>query len=198
MRTIRLSLAAAGLWLSACSAPVPINFEGQNKPKILRCTLRPNDQYLYPSNYLSVQETIRAGSSAEVTMYSVKRVDITLNKIAYKMYPITELFKPDPDMYMKKYFVNSVAEIGIDKIEPALKRNIENGVYTVGMTKQQAYAAAGPPQWVDFGADATNMTLEDIMEKNRWEYRQSDIMASWWPIKAIFVFDEGKLRQVIQ
>jgi hypothetical protein len=197
-RTLRLSLIAAGLSLSACARPVPIAFEGQNKQKLLRCTLRPNEQYLYPSNYLGILNTVRAGTQAEVTMYSTRQVDLSLNKVAYKLVPVTEPLSTNPDEFMKKFFVESPAELGLDKLDPSLKKKIETGNFQIGMTKDQAYAAAGPPQWVDFGVDATNLTLEQIMDKNRWEYRYSDIMASWWPVKTVFMFDEGKLTQVIQ
>jgi len=197
-RTIRLALVVAGLSLSACARPVPIAFEGQEKTKFLRCTLRPNEQYLYPSNYLSIQNFVRANTEAQMTMYSTRQVDLTLNKIAYKMVPLTELWSTNPDEFMKKYFVDSAAELGLDKLDASLRKKIETGNYHYGMTKEQAYAAAGPPQWVDFNVDATNMTLDQIMDKNRWEYRYSDVMASWWPIKTVFVFDEGKLTQVIQ
>ncbi len=196
-RTFRLSLVA-GLSLSACARPVPIAFEGQNKPKVLRCTVRPNEQYLYPSNYLVYQNTVRAGTLAEVTMYSTRQVDLSLNKVAYKLVPVTELLSTNPDEFMKKFFVESPAELGLEKLEASLRKKIETGNYQIGMTKDQAYAAAGPPQWVDFGVDATNLPLEQIMEKNRWEYRYQDIMAAWWPVKTVFMFDDGKLTQVIQ
>src|SRR5262245_58409292 len=196
--TIRLSLVAVGLWLSACAKPVPIAFEGQSNPRVLRCTLRPNEQYLYPSNYLYIPNVVRAGTQAEITMYSTRQVDLTLNKVAYKMVPITELWSTNPEEYLKKYFVSSAAELGLEKLDASVRKNIEQGTFVIGMPKDQAYAAARPPQWVDFHVDATNMTLEQIMDRNRWEYRYNDIMASWWPVKTVFMFDEGKLKQVIQ
>jgi hypothetical protein len=194
-------LPLVALGLCACAQPpVPIAFNGQNKPVILRSTLRASGPRLYSSNYLGLPVGVRAGTEAVVTMYSQQRVDMTLNKIAYQMYPIGVPLSPSPEMFMKKYFVSTPADLGLAKMDPVPRQNIEAGVGAIGMTKEQIYAALGPPNWVDFGQrpedEATNLSFEQIMERNRWEYRSSDVM--FWPLKVAYVFDQNKLVQVIQ
>lgn len=190
-----LSLVAVLLWLTACApTPTRIAFSEEGKSLILRCTLKNNQQRLSSSNYLGRTSAIRAGSSAKVTMYSQHRVDMTLNKIAYQMYPVSVPLSTDVNLFMEKYFVDSVDKLGLKGLEPAWRENIENGVYVVGMSKMEVYTALGPPNWINFGVDATNHSLELIMDTNRWEYRESDIMsAPWWPVKRILLFEEDAL-----
>jgi len=186
----------SSLVLSACAQPpTPIAFEGRDKARVLRCTLRPEGPRLVSSNFLGLTETIRAGSPAKIEMFSTQRVDLNLNNISYQMFPATTPFSPNPQEFLKKYFVDSAGELGLN-VPPARKANIENGVAEIGMTKQEVYAALGPPLWVDFENDASAMTLEALMEKNRWVYRVSQF-GFFPPVTRVFMFDEGKLRQTI-
>jgi hypothetical protein len=193
-----LALSALALVAPACAHPTPIAFKQQNQPLILRCTLRPNGQNLYSSNYLGFPITIRAGTPAAVNMFSPQRADVSLNKVPYQLLPVSVPFNPDADLFLHKFFVNSSSELGIDKLEASRRRNIENGVAEIGMSKAEIYTALGPPNWVGFGIDATNFTLEQILENNRWEYRVADIMFPIWPLKHAYMFDQEKLTQIIQ
>jgi hypothetical protein len=195
-KTFHLVILPWALGLGACSSPAPhIAFNEEGKPRILKCTLRPNGQTLYSSNYIEAfPATVPAGSPAVVTHYTVQEVGLNLNKIDYQMRPTTAQFGTDPAVFIKKFFVNSDEELGLAKLEPSHRKNIENGIWQLGMTKEEIYAALGPPNWIDFGIDATNIPLEQIMDRNRWEYRDSDIMLSIWPIKRVFIFDGGKLQ----
>lgn len=199
IKTFCASILPGVVGLSACSAPAaPIAFDDQGKPKFVRCTLRPNGQNLYASNYIAAfPATVKAGSPATVTRYTVNGVDLKINQIDYQMQPITAPFGTDPAVFMKKFFVNTEAELGLDSIDPARRKNIENGIWQIGMTKEEIYAALGPPNWIDNGIDATNLTLEQIMDRNRWEYRESNIILPIWPVKRVFLFDGGKLQSTI-
>jgi hypothetical protein len=195
-RNLQPAILAAVLGLCACSSPAaPIAFEDQGKPKVLRCTLRPNGQYLYASNYITAfPATVQAGSPAEVTRYATDQVDLKINKIDYQMRPITVPFTTDPAIFMKKFFVSSPEELGLAKVEESRRKNIENGIWQLGMTKEEVYAALGPPNWIDNGIDATNLPLDQIMDRNRWEYREHDIMLPIWPMKIVLLFADGKLQ----
>ncbi len=199
IKTFHASILPVVLGLGACSAPAArIAFEEEGKAKVLKCTLRPNGQNLYSSNYIGAfPATVRAGSPATVTRYTVQGVDLKLNQIDYQMRPITVPFGTDPDVFMKKFFVNSEDELGLAKVDANRRKNIENGVWQLGMTKEEIYATLGPPNWIDLGIDATNLTLEQIMDRDRWEYRESDIMFPIWPIKRVLLFDGGKLQSTI-
>ena len=187
------------LLLAACAGPpTPIAFEQQGKPLVLRCTLRPKQTYLFASNYLAFPATVKAGSEAKVTMFSTQEADMTITDIPYKMLPITTLFEPKADLFLKKFFVNSKDELGLDKLEPAKKTNIENGVAEIGMTKEQVYTAMGPPYWIDTDIDATNLSYDTILQKDTWKYRVSNILWNpWWPVQKVFRFQDGKLVQTI-
>ncbi len=198
-KTFRASMLPVVLGLCACTTPAArIAFDEEKKPKVLRCTLRPNGPHLYSSNYIGAfPASIRAGCSAMVTRYTVRGVDLELNKISYQMLPVSTPFGTDPGVFMKKFFVESVEELGLGEVGSYRRRNIENGVWQAGMTKDEVYAALGPPNWIDFGTDATNLSFDQIMDRNRWEYREVDIMFPIWPIKRAFIFDGGKLASTI-
>lgn len=198
-RKLHAAVLPVVLGLHACaSPPAPIAFDDQGKPKVLRCTLRPNGQHLYSSNYIvAFPATIKAGTAGTVTRYTVQEVDLKLNQIDYQMAPTTAPFGTDTAVFMKKFFVDSASELGLDKLEESRRKNIENGVWQTGMTKQEVYAALGPPNWIDFGIDATNLPIEQIMDHDRWEYREHDIMLPIWPMKIALIFNDGKLQSTI-
>jgi len=198
MKRFASVLSLALLFLSACAQPpTPIAFQGQEKERFTRCTLRPNRQVLFSSNYLGFPPMIPAGSPSKVNMFSASRVDLTLNKISYQMFPRTVPFDHNPDLFLKKYFVDRKEELGLEGVDETMRKNIQNGVWVLGMTKAEVYAALGPPNWIDHEIEATNLPLETILERNRWEYRHGDIMFPIFPEMKIFVFEEGKLRQTI-
>ena len=191
-RRVLLSTLLGFALAAGCAAPPsPIAFEDQGKPKILRCTLRPSAQYLKSANDLAYPATVRAGSPAEVRMYSQQRVDLNLNKIDYQMFPASNPLSANPQDFMKKFFVNTPEELGLDRLAAARRSNIQNGMAEIGMTKEEAYATLGPPLTVDFGIDATNLTYETIMDRNRWVYGEG-LFGS-----RIFMFNDNKLTQII-
>lgn len=192
-------LAIAGLGLVSCaSPPVPIAFADQGKTKVLRCSVRAQENRLYVSSYIAPQFAVTSpvGSPAEVTMFSTQRMDITLNKIPYIMYPMTVPFTPTPDQFLARYLVADKEKLGLDKMEATKRQNILNGVAQVGMTKDEVYMSLGPPVWVDFDYDATNLTYEAIMDKNRWVYATTNVMGFLW--KQVYLFSDGKLTGTIQ
>jgi hypothetical protein len=184
MKSLRIiTITAAAAVIAGCAAtPTPINFEEQGKTKYLRCTLRPKQSVLYTSNYLGFQAGVPAGVTVEVTMYSPQRIDMSLNKIGYQMYPISLPIPPDPEGFLAKYVVETKEEVGLEKMDESTRRNVLAGTAAIGMTKEEVYAALGPPSWVDFNVDATNMSRQLILERNRWEYRQMMVML--WPSRS--------------
>ncbi len=195
-RVVAFCLFAAVAAVSACAQPTPIAFEGQSKPRFLRCTLRADRQNMYSTNYLSMPAVAGVGRPAEVKMYSTNRVDLDLNKIMYQMYPVSQPFDTNAQNFVEKFFVDDVRSLGLEKLEAVRKTNIQNGHAEIGMTKEQVYMTLGPPAYVDFDYDASNLTYSAIMEKNRWVYNDSSIMGLWSVQKA-FIFDNQKLVQTV-
>lgn len=195
-RIASFCLIAAVAGVSACAKPTPINFEGQNKSRFLRCTLRANGPSMFSTNYLGLPAAARVGTPAEIKMYSTGQVDMDLNKIMYQMYPVSQPFDTNAQNFVEKFFVDDVRALGLEKLEPPRKTNILNGQAEIGMTKEQVYMTLGPPAWVDFDYDASNLSYSAIMEKNRWVYRESDIMWLFTSQKA-FIFDNQKLVQTV-
>jgi len=73
----------------------------------------------------------------------------------------------DGDQYLAKFVTKK--PVNIKSFSEVVQSNIRNAVAKVGMTKEQAYIAMGPPATV--GTAKTNqMTYEGIMSSDLWIY----------------------------
>jgi hypothetical protein len=116
-RRLGVFLPLSVLFLTACApTPVPVLVDGIERVRYLRCTLKPDGEKLYSSNYIGegVLHGYPPGSKVELTMFSAQRIDLKINNIPHKLYPSGDLFNGgDPNACFEKYFVESLAEIGL-------------------------------------------------------------------------------------
>ncbi|RMG11381.1 MAG: hypothetical protein D6731_15680, partial [Planctomycetota bacterium] len=115
-----LAVLGAGLLSMGCAAtPVPVLYDGLDQPRYLRCTLVPDKEKVYSSNYIGdgiLSAGYKPGSPVVITMYSPQRVDLTINKIPHQMFPDGGLFPAgDVPAFLNKYFVDSLAELGLSE-----------------------------------------------------------------------------------
>lgn len=184
--------------VAGCEAPVPVHHAALPKVRYTRSVMKPDGQKIYSSNYIDDRPGtgFKPGSEAQIIQYSEIRVDINVNKIPHQMFPVGGRFSNDPEQFFTKYFVDKKEDIAGDKMEPAIKSNVENGIAAIGMSKAEVYAALGPPPEVNFGNSAVRMSRDDILQANRWIYFTNAITPFWF--QRVYVFDGEKLVQVIQ
>lgn len=65
------------------------------------------------------------------------------------------------------------------------------------MTKIEAYLAMGPPAEVNFGQPTFHMSLEAILDQNRWEY-YPNVFTAFFGARRVVLFLDNKVIQVIQ
>jgi hypothetical protein len=112
-----LVLACGLVTLGCASPPVPILYDGLDTPRYLRCNILGTDQDINSSNFIGdgiVSGAYKPGSQVVVSMYSPQRVDLSINKIPHKMHPMGGEFPTDVDAFLTKYFVSSLADLGLE------------------------------------------------------------------------------------
>lgn len=72
------------------------------------------------------------------------------------------------DVFLEKFIIKK--SINIKAFDQNVQINIRNAVAKVGMTKEEAYIAMGPPVKVDGGLRTNIMTYDGIMKYNLWLY----------------------------
>ena len=73
------------------------------------------------------------------------------------------------DIFLEKFV--AIKPVSIKKFPPEIQANIQNTVARIGMTKEQAYIAMGPPANVTAGKTNT-MTYNQIMGSDLWVYKR--------------------------
>lgn len=73
----------------------------------------------------------------------------------------------DGDAFLEKFVTKK--QVDISKFPAGIQADIKNAVAKVGMNKQQAYIAMGPPTKTQ-NSKTYNMTYEDIMKSDLWIY----------------------------
>ena len=195
------ALAAASLVLAGgCKAPTPVLWDGIGKPRFTRCFMKPDGPKIYsavygPAGGLGIG--IRPGTDAEITYVSDLRIDVTINKVPYQLYPVDgEVNTGDVDGFVGKYFVDTPEDVGLDALDPSVAGNVKNGTAAIGMTKQEVYMAIGPPALVNFDEKTLALTYEQIMSQNRWVYYANAFTLGQF--KHVFNFVDDKLATVEQ
>lgn len=74
------------------------------------------------------------------------------------------------DQYLEKFVTKKKVSTG--HMSHDVKDGIEKGIIKVGMNREEAYIAMGPPTNVD-RTNADKMTYEDIMKGTLWVYKRS-------------------------
>ena len=72
-----------------------------------------------------------------------------------------------------KFFVKDKKEIGLEKLSPDRKGQVENGEVVNGMTKEEVYASKGCPAYSAWGKKTASDTFNSIMQSNKWYYNKN-------------------------
>jgi hypothetical protein len=204
-----LLLTVCLIWIAGCrSAPLPVWFEGLEKPRWTRVNLRTTDWiHLRSSNILTHPYLIPAGSQVSDIEMTSRWVRMLIDKRECTLYPAGDSFDATVSgakTFLDKYFVESKDEVDPESLAPpALVKKLSEGKVAAGMTKEQVYVALGPPQWIDEREiETVRLSRERILESDRWTYiwklRQEDLLQDVvpFPKKIVYVFEEGKLLRM--
>lgn len=82
-----------------------------------------------------------------------------------------------------KYFVKDRKEIGLEKLSPEIKDQVERGEVVAGMSKEEVYASKGCPAYIAWGKTTERNSLNEIMQSDKWYYmtntRGHDVMVTF-------------------
>jgi hypothetical protein len=203
-------LAVAGMIAviaGGCAAPpTPVNHDVLKGTRYVRYTLRSAPEgYLqgaFKSNYLSWQPFAngKVGSKVQFVEYTDQYVDLSFNGIRCRMHWKDMPFPTDPDgvrTFVEKHFAATQEELNLEALDKDVRRQIDNGVAAIPMTKDQVFMALGYPSHIDNHVVADPLTKDQIFASNNWIYRSHDVMlwSFWW----VYQFnDDGKLANVIK
>ena len=192
-------LLAAGL--AGCAyRPPPIYRPGIERPRVTRTCLRPDEGRLWSSNLFILSGNIPPGSPAEVRVYTDSEVRLRVNGESYVMLPLPReegVYFPVDDVgmdnFIDKLFADRVEDLGLDKLDPAIREAVVSGRPVIGMTKQQVFTCLGPPMEIDEGIITLPLPLSEILESDLWTYPYQD--ARLTVTRAVMHFEDGKLAR---
>lgn len=82
-----------------------------------------------------------------------------------------------------KFFVKDKKEIGLDRLSPNGKEQVEKGDVEVGMSKEEVYASKGCPAYSAWGMKTEGISFDSIMRSDKWYYmvssRGHDVMVTF-------------------
>ncbi len=187
--------------ICGCQAPpLPVYHPELKRPLFTRVNLRSEDGvHLRSSNILSQSNTVPLASRAEILQFTDQKVDIMINKVEHTMYPDHGTFDtsdPGVETFLEKYFVSSQAALDLATLgPPELADSVRQGNVLKGMTKEQLYAALGPPQWIDTDRPTTTLSRAAILRSDRWVYTES-FFGNLVPKKEAYLFEGNKLQEM--
>ena len=195
-RAAALLLAAA---LVGCThGPPPIYRPGIERPRVTRTCLRPDDGRLWSSNLFILSGNIPPGSPAEIRVYTDSEVLLRVNGESYVMLPLPRedwvYFPVDDagiDNFIAKLFADSVEDLGLDKLDPAIREAVVSGRPQIGMSKEQVFTCLGPPMEIGDGIVTLPLPLSEILDSDLWTYPYQD--ARLEVTRAVMHFEDGKL-----
>lgn len=150
--------------LSACVLFPRDGFCEDGETRYARCNLKvlKGNQITWV-NWQSAPTFIPAGTKLVVRLAGDKAT--VVNPATKATYTLD--IGGDDDLLLDKFLVKK--PVDIKRFPPDVRSNIRNAVAKVGMTKEQAYIAMGPP--ANLGSARTSaMTYDDIMAGDLWVY----------------------------
>jgi hypothetical protein len=186
--------------LPGTSRTIPVHHPQLSRDYRTRVNLRVEDGvYLRSDNRLSARHSIPVGTKARIVRYTAREVDIDMQKVTYTMRPEGGTFDDSAEgvvSFIDKYF----APAGDSPIDGAsdvspLRIQVEAGQVVKGMTKEEVYAAIGPPHGIgESGSPALGLSRRRILDTDRWTYTRDwlDLV----PRSEVYIFREGKLAEV--
>ena len=185
--------------LGGCAyRPPPIYRPGLERERVTRTCLRPDDGRLWSSNLFVLSGNIPPGSPAEIRAYTDSEVLLRVNGTSYVMLPLPReegiYFPVDDagmDNFIDKLFADRVEDLGLDRLDPAVRDAVVSGRPQIGMTKEQVFTCLGPPMEIDGGIVTLPLPLSEILESDLWAYPYQDARLS--VSRALMHFEDGKL-----
>ncbi len=178
------------------SAGVPVWTKDIAQTRYVRVNLRGENVYLKSANDLNEPISVRLGSPASIEHYTARRVDLVVNHLKVSMYPQDGLFDTSTtgvEQFIEKYLTADSASVrALTPANDAIGMRIVAGDVAVGMTKEQIYAALGPPRWLETEIPTVHLPLQRILESDRWVYTRK-VFAELIPQQQVFEFNAGKL-----
>ena len=137
-------------------------FEG--KELFTRSNLKTNGSIIYFHNMSLSKGFIPAGTAVVITKVGKRFIKFEDLETGEK-YTIKE-----PSAYYSKYFVESIKEVGLKKMDEKTRENIKNMSAVQGMTKKEVFTAKGCPAYIGYGEKSEKHSLDQIMDSDTWYY----------------------------
>jgi hypothetical protein len=131
-----------------------------------RCNLKVNKGNLITwVNWQAAPELLPIGTKVRITLYGAKATVVGVDST--RRYTLD--MGASGARFLEKFFIKTPFDL--TQLPQDIQGNIHAAVARVGMTKQEAYMAMGPPAWVLRG-NTNVLTYEDIMNADSWVYRR--------------------------
>jgi len=144
---------------------LPSGVNAQDEIYYARCNLKViKGSYITWVNWQATRTFIPVGTKLKVRFAGSKATLIDVK--TGKSYTLD--IGASGEIYLKKFVIKK--PVNISRFPKDIQAQIHTGFAKVGMTKEQAYIAMGPPAWAD--GKTYNMTYADIMSKNLWVYKR--------------------------
>jgi hypothetical protein len=131
-----------------------------------RCNLKVNKGDLITwVNWQAAPEILPIGTEVRITLHGEKATVVGVDST--RSYTLD--MGASGDQFLEKFFIKT--PIDLSQLPQNVQDNIRASVTRVGMSKEEAYMAMGPPAWVLRG-NTNVLTYGDIMNANSWVYRR--------------------------
>ena len=142
-----------------------------------RSNLRLDANVIWWHNMSAFQVKVPVGTEVKITDCAGSTIAFVSKNTNKTLYVVA------PSKLWDKYFVKDQKEIGLEKLSPDRKDQVEKCAVLNGMTKEEVYASKGCPAYNAWGNKTENISLNEIMQSDKWYYnsdtRRQDVMVTF-------------------
>jgi hypothetical protein len=126
---------------------------------------------IYYSNRYFGGTFIPAGSECTIQDVSKGEITFTFNREQYVLVDwIGDVSAESVKTYFEKFFSKNKSEVGLDKVSPDFRGDIQEGFVKEGMTKHEVLLSIGYPAYLGRKDPTYNHDRELILSHNDWYY----------------------------
>lgn len=158
-------------------------FEGQTV--FNRVSLRTYEaNIIHNANPFSGGVFIAAGTECSIKQITYKLVKFTANGNEYALTGWRIGYGPvQTRTSFYKFFVEDVAAVGLDRINPDFRESILSGIAELGMNKHEVFLSLGYPSYIGKIDPTTDKSRASILSRDDWYYLNSNGNRVWLRFK---------------
>ena len=130
----------------------------------VRSNLHVDGSKIFWHNMCSYRELVPVGTEVKIKGVSGDVITFVPTNAKKTYYVYADSNKWD------KFFVKDKKEIGLEKLSPDRKGQVENGEVVNGMTKEEVYASKGCPAYLAWGKKTFKISFNEIIKSDKWYY----------------------------